>query len=359
MSGILESSSVGRLLTEGGSFWLPPSGSTVAPGVDKIFYTIFWISVFFFALIVVLGSYFVFRYRRRKGGAIHGEGPTHNTPLEITWTVVPLIIVIGIFYFGFKGFLDMSVAPLNSYQVQVTAQKWKWLFTYPNGYVDENLHVPVDTPITLVMQSQDVIHSFYVPDFRIKRDVVPGRYNKTWFRATTPGNHQIYCAEYCGTSHSDMLATVIVHEPGGFEKWMDDAANFLAKMPPAEAGALLFKQRGCTQCHSVDGSPLVGPTLKDVFGTQVSLKDGTRVLADENYFRESILLPQAKIVAGYDPVMPTYQGRIKDPEIDAIIMYMKTVSASGGLAPAGAETPQPGSTAPQSTPTTNPQTGAH
>ncbi len=315
----------GRLLQDDGTFWMPREASTTAHEVDSLFYWIFWISLFFFALIVVLGTVFVFKYRARKGREAAALGPVHNTPLEVVWTVIPLLIVFGIFYVGFRGFIDMNVAPENSYEIQVTAQKWKWLFSYPNGYVDDNLHVPADTPVKLVMASEDVIHSFFVPDFRLKKDVVPGRYTKAWFRAPRPGTHQIYCAEYCGTSHSDMLASVIVHEPGGFEKWLEGAASSLAQASPADAGARLVRQRGCAQCHSIDGRAGIGPSFKGLFAAKVPMKSGEIVEADENYIRESINAPQAKIVAGFDPVMPTYQGRLKDDEITAIIAYLKTL----------------------------------
>jgi cytochrome c oxidase subunit 2 len=317
--------------SDGRSFWLPPPVSTTAAGVDRVFYFIFWIAAFFFALIVVLMILFVIRYRRRtpKGESTE-DAPSHNTPLELTWSIIPLLIVFGIFYIGFKGFLDMSVAPANAYEVQVTGQKWKWLFTYPNGHVDENLHVPVDTPVQLVMTSEDVIHSFFVPDFRLKKDVVPGRYSKAWFEAKEPGTYQIFCAEYCGTSHSDMLASVIVHEAGGFEKWLAEAADFLATLPPAEAGERLYNQRGCAQCHSIDGKSGIGPTLKGLFGKKEVMKDGTQLVADENYIRESILEPQAKLVAGYEPVMPTYQGRLRDDEITVIIAFIKSLDEQEG-----------------------------
>lgn len=311
-----------------GSFWMPPQASTTAAEVDRIFYWVFYISLFFFTLIVVLMVIFAFRFRRKSSQPVaHADAPMHNTPLELTWTIIPTIIVFLIFYAGFRGFLTLSVTPANAYEIQVTAQRWKWLFTYPNGYVEENLHVPVDRPVSLVMTSEDVIHSFYVPDFRIKRDVVPGRYSKAWFQAKAPGEHQAFCAEYCGTNHSMMLARVIVHEPGGFERWLEDAANLLAKLPPAEAGALLYKQRGCAQCHSVDGKAGIGPTFQGLFGHRQALKSGETIVVDEDYVRESIMDPQAKIAAGFDPVMPTYRGRLKDEEITAIIAYMKTLSA--------------------------------
>lgn len=318
------------LAQSGGSFWMPPQASTAAAGVDRLFYFIFWISAFFFALIVGLMIFFVFRYRRKRASEGPGGGPTHNTALEVAWTIIPLGIVFVIFFLGFRGFLDLNTPPANAYEIQVTAQRWKWLFTYPNGHVDENLHVPVDTPVQLVMTAEDVIHSFYVPDFRIKRDIVPGRYNKTWFRAPQAGEHDLYCAEYCGTSHSDMLAKVIVHPAGEFETWLDGVAGALDRLPPAEAGARLFKTQGCLQCHSVEGKAGIGPAMNGVFGSNVALKDGSTVAADENYIRASILDPQSQIVAGFEPVMPTYKGRLKDKEITVIIEYIKSLSSSGG-----------------------------
>jgi cytochrome c oxidase subunit 2 len=309
------------------SMWMPPRVSTVAHHVDWLFNFILAISVFFFLLIVVLMVVFVIRYRRREGQQAE-VSPSHNMALELTWTVIPLILVVVIFFFGFRGFLDMTTSPANAYEILVDGQKWNWRFTYPNGYVDSNLHVPVQRPVRLVMTSADVIHSLYVPAFRIKSDVVPGRYSKAWFEATEPGQYELFCAEYCGTSHSDMIAQVIVHPPGEFEKWLEEASNFLETMTPVEAGFKLYQIRGCQQCHSVDGSAKTGPTLLGVFGHTQALADGSSIVADENYIRESILEPAAKVVAGYEPVMPTYQGRIKDEEITAIIEYLKSLSGT-------------------------------
>jgi len=305
-----------------GSFWMPPQVSTIAQNVDWLFNFILVISVFFFLLIVVLMVVFVLKYRRREGVDAEAS-PTHNLPLELTWTGIPIVLVVVIFFFGFKGFLDMSTPPANAYQILVEGQKWNWSFTYPNGYVDANLHVPVNRPVQLVMSSADVIHSLYVPAFRIKKDVVPGRYAKAWFEATEPGEYDLFCAEYCGTSHSDMLAHVIVHPVGEFEKWLEQASNFLETMSPVDAGRKLFQVRGCQQCHSMDGSAKTGPSLLGVFGRVENVTGGGTVTADENYIRQSILEPTAVVVAGYDPVMPTYQGRLSDAEITAIIEYLK------------------------------------
>jgi cytochrome c oxidase subunit 2 len=314
------------LLANQPSFWMPVQASENAAATDTLFHFIFYVSAFFFALIMVLMIWFVVRYRRRAPEEA-GTGPHHNTALEVLWSVVPIGLVVAMFLIGFKDYMRM-VGPQNApnaYEIGVLGVKWKWTFTYPNGYVDDALHVPVDTPMQLTLSSDDVIHSLYIPAFRIKQDAVPGRYTKMFFRAIEPGEYQIFCAEYCGTSHSTMLTKVVVHRPGEYEKWLEQASNFLDRMSPAEGGQKLFMQRGCATCHSVDGKAGTGPTLKGVFGHDVILTTGAKVVADENYVRESILNPQAKVVAGFEPVMPTFQGRLKDREITAIIEYLKTV----------------------------------
>jgi cytochrome c oxidase subunit 2 len=307
-----------------GPFWMPSQASTAAAGVDRVFDFILYISLFFFVLIVGLMLYFVIRYRRREGVEAE-KTATHHMGLEVVWTVVPIIVVLLIFYVGFVGYMNLATPPANSYDVNVTGQKWKWLFTYANGHVDENLHVPVDVPVRLILTSEDVIHSFFVPAFRVKKDVVPGRYNNLWFEATEPGEYDVFCAEYCGKSHSEMLAKVVVHPSGEFEKWLEEASNFLTRLSPAEAGERLVKTRGCRQCHSIDGKANIGPTFLGIYGRTGKLKDGRSYEAEENYIRRSVLDPQSDLVAGYEPVMPTFQGRMKDQEITAIIEYLKTL----------------------------------
>jgi len=309
-----------------GSFWMPEQGSTYASEVDSIFYFIFWVSLFFFVLVVGLMILFVLRYRRRAENEAVALSPHHSTRLEMTWSLIPLALVIVMFVVGFRSYLKLSLTPRDAYEVQVTAQKWSWQFTYPNGHVDGVLHVPAGSPVRLVMRSEDVIHSFFVPDFRIKKDVVPGRYSKVWFNAPEPGEHVVLCAEYCGTSHSDMQSMVVVHTPEDFTKWLESASGMLDKLPPAEAGALLVKSRGCVQCHTADGAPSVGPSFLGIFGEESALREGGPILVDEEYIRESILAPQAKVVAGFEPVMPTFQGRISDQEITVIIEYIKSLS---------------------------------
>lgn len=311
------------------TFWTPPKISTFANEVDATFYFIYWVSVFFFVLICVLLVYFIFRYRRRQEGEATPGRATHNTPLEITWTAIPLVLVVVMFYLGFVGFVDVLNPPANAMDVYVTGYKWGWNFAYPNGVQDPELHVPVRTPVRLVLGSSDVIHSFYVPAFRTKRDAVPGRLNRIWFEATQPGEYLALCTEYCGTGHSDMLTRVVVHPPGEYEVWLEKAANPYEKdgkpVPMAEVGKL-FVARRCLSCHSVDGSAKIGPSFKGVWMRQTPLVGGGSLAADEEYIRESIIAPQAKVHAGYDPVMPTFKGQLKDKDITAIIEYMKELS---------------------------------
>ncbi|HWP39378.1 MAG TPA: cytochrome c oxidase subunit II [Tepidisphaeraceae bacterium] len=315
-----------------GSFWMPPAASTVAGSVDGLFYFVFWITVIFLALVSALVIAFVIKYRYRADRPEAEDAPAHNTALELTWTVIPTVLVLMIFYFGFRGYLHMSVAPPDAYEINVDAKMWAWSFIYPNGHVDPELHVPVNRPVRLVLQSQDVIHSLYIPQFRIKRDAVPGRYNRTWFQATQQGVFDLYCAEYCGQGHSQMLTKVVVHDPQDFDRWLEDAANWERRMTPAEAGKMLFETRGCTQCHSVDGTARTGPTLKDLFGRQEKLADGSTTHVDENYIRESLYEPNARIVQGFAAVMPSYKATLKDRDVSAIIAYLKSISVhhSGG-----------------------------
>jgi len=319
MKGILNN----PILAEG--FWMPVRGSSVAAEVDWLFQFILWVSLFFFVIVVGLMVVFVLRYRRRPGVEPE-ESPSHNTKLEIAWSVIPIILVMVMFYAGFKTYLGMETPPRGAYEVKVVGQKWQWSFAYDNGYTDPVLHVPVDEPIILLMRSEDVIHSFFVPAFRVKKDVVPGRYTKAWFTATEPGVYPVYCAEYCGTGHSDMTTAVVVHEPGGFEEWMNAAANLYADLPPAEAGKMLYAAKGCTACHSLDGSKLVGPSFKGAFGKTETMKSGERIVVDENYLRESIYQPQAKVLEGYEPVMPTYQGTINEEELGYMIEFIKSLA---------------------------------
>ena len=307
-----------------GSVWLPSQSSTVAGEVDGVFSLILWISMIFFIGIVGALVWFVVRYRRQPGVPAQRE-IHHSTVLEIAWSVIPFMLLIVIFVAGFGTFMGMAAEVDDAYEIHVVGKKWVWSFQYPNGYIDDALHIPVDQPIKLTMSSDDVIHSVFIPAFRVKRDVIPGRYTTLAFEATQTGTFDLFCAEYCGTKHSDMYSDVVVHPSGEFEAWLEKASNFLETMSPADAGKALYKRRGCAQCHSVDGSQMVGPSFYKLFGQQAVLDTGEAISVDGNYIRESILEPQAKARTGYRKVMPTYQGQLKDEEIAAIIEYIKTL----------------------------------
>ena len=309
---------------DGATFWFPAPSSTTAGAVDSLFNFILSLSAFFFVLIVGLMLIFVIKYRRRPG-YVQAFAPDHNNTLEIVWSVIPGLLTVLIFFRGFLGYLDMRTPPAETYEIKVNAKKWSWAFQYPNGYIDNDLHVPVNRAVKLTMTSEDVIHSLFVPAFRTKMDIVPGRYSSMWFEATRTGEFPLLCAEYCGQKHSDMLANTVVHPSGEFERWLEQASNLLATLPPVEAGKILYTRRGCAQCHTIDGSAKTGPSFKATFGSTQSMADGSTVQVDENYIRESILEPMKKIRGGFRPVMPSYKGQLKDPEIDAIIEFIKSL----------------------------------
>jgi cytochrome c oxidase subunit 2 len=323
---LLASADLPSVAPRPGSFWLPTQASTGAAQTDLVFYFIYWVSVFFFILIVALMVYFVIRYRRRREGELPANQVTHNTTLEITWSAIPLVLVVIMFYLGFRGFIDLARPPRDSLDIRVEASKWAWWFNYPNGHGDNELHVPVDQPVRLTLESRDVIHSLYIPAFRIKKDAVPGRYNSVWFEAKAPGDYLLLCAEYCGTQHSDMYAKVVVHEPGKYEQWLENASDPFKTRTMAEVGELLYLKR-CAGCHSIDGTANVGPSFKDIYGETAQFDDGSTATIEDNYIRESILYPQRKIVRGYGKDMPSFKGQLSDREITAIIEYIKQLSA--------------------------------
>lgn len=312
------------------SVWMPDQHSTFAAQVDWLFYFIYWISVFFTALIAFLVVLFAWKYRQRGTNREGQHTHTHNTALEMTWTLAPTVLVLAIFLFGFRGYMNMATPPANAYDVSVTGRKWSWSFTYNSPYgmvVSDELHVPVGKPVRLVLESQDVIHSFFVPQFRAKKDVVPGRYNTVWFEATDTGHFDIYCAEYCGTRHSHMRSKVVVETPQEHDAWLRAQAD-PTRNPPLEAGKLAYTKYGCNACHTLDGTPSTGPSFKDLFGRTEHLADGTTVQVDEQYIHDSIMDPNKAIVAGFPSpsAMPTFQGRIHPAEVTGLITYLKSIS---------------------------------
>ncbi len=307
------------------SLFLPPQASTIAGEVDGLIYFLTYLSIFFMILIYGGTAYLAIKYRRKGKRVQLTSGPSDNHKLELTWTIIPTIIVLIIFVWGFKGYMKMSVVPANSMEIKVTGQKWFWTFEYPGGVTTVNeLVAPINKPVKLLMSSQDVIHSFFVPAFRVKLDVLPNRYMIAWFEAISNGEFDLFCTEYCGKGHSEMLAKVKIMPQDEFEEWLS-SQGFDPNMPPEERGEKLFTSRACNTCHSIDGSKNVGPTFKEIFGSQEKLASGGSVTVDENYMRESMLLPQAKVAKGFDPVMPTFEGILNDQDIDDLIAYIKTL----------------------------------
>jgi cytochrome c oxidase subunit 2 len=316
---------------KGGNFWMPKAVNSTADDSDMMFYTVLGLSAFFFFGITAAVIYLVVKYRHRPG---HKPEPSaaHNDTLEITWTVIPTIICVFLFYYGWRTYVRVVTPPTQAVEINVLAWRWNWQFTHSNGVQDSDLHVPVNTPVRLVMTSKDVLHSFYAPVMRVKQDIVPRRYTYAWFFPTKPGTYRLTCAEYCGTNHSQMgitsegrRAVLVVHEPGGYERYLSDKAAISLNMPPEQLGKMLYDKKGCNACHTVDGTPRVGPTWLHDFGTMVPLTDGTSVKMDENYIRESILYPQAKSRPGYPASMQSFEGQLKEKEIQGLIAYIKSL----------------------------------
>jgi cytochrome c oxidase subunit 2 len=306
---------------------LPPSASTIATEMDLLYLFIAAVSAFFVVLVAALVSVFAIKYRRRHpdevGADIHG-----SLVLELTWTVIPFILSMIMFVWGADLFFRLSRPPANSMDFFVVGKQWMWKVQHPSGVREINqMHVPTGRPIRVTMGSEDVIHDYSIPAMRVKMDAVPGRLTTLWFTATTPGTYHLFCAEYCGTKHSGMIGEVIVMTPDDYETWLAGgpvAAN------PAEAGQKLFAaDLGCATCHRPDGSGL-GPAMGGIAGSTVTLADGRRVVADDNYLRESIVNPSAKIVQGYPnpSIMPPFQGLVSEEQIMQLIAYIKTLEPS-------------------------------
>jgi len=313
-----------------GQAMLPPRSSTLAAQVDYTFLGIYWLSVVLFLGITIAALYFAWRYRYKPGRITPHQ--THNTTLEVIWSVGPLLLCVGLFFWGLNGYMKLVVAPGEAMEVQVTGKQWLWTFEYPDGSRTVNdLHVPVNKPVKLVMTSEDVLHSFFVPNMRVKQDLVPGRYTQVWF---TPINKEVTyftCAEYCGKDHSNMRGKLTVEDDAAFAQFMlTGGTEYEDYFPPkanraADWGKIQYERKGCNSCHTVDGTTSKGPTWKGVWGSTVELNNGTSVVVDEAYVRESMLQPQAKIVKGFEPIMPTFQGLLRDHEIRGLVAYIESL----------------------------------
>ncbi len=321
-----------RPIDEAGTYWMPKGVNRVAHDSDGMFYAVYALSIFFFVAIAGAVIYFTIRYRHRPG---HKAEPSsgHNDALEITWTVIPTIICVFLFYYGWRTYVRVVTPPQKAVEIYVEAWRWSWEFTHQNGLKDSDLHVPVGTPVRLVMTSRDVLHAFYAPVMRVKQDIIPRRYTYAWFLADKPGTYRLNCAEYCGTDHSQMgkradgrRAVVVVHEAGGYERYLADA-NVITGTPE-EIGAKTYEKKGCISCHSVDGSAKVGPSFKGSWGTTIQLAGGGSAVVNEDYIRESIEVPTAKGRANYASQigsMPSFDGQLKPEELAGLIAYIKSL----------------------------------
>jgi cytochrome c oxidase subunit 2 len=305
----------------------PERASALAGNVDALYIFLLIVSGLMTALIFVAILYFAARYRYRPG--VRAEQIEGSIPLELTWSVIPFFVFMAIFFWGAVVYFKSRTPPRDSTEVYVVAKQWMWKLEHAEGQREINeLHVPVGRDVKLIMTSQDVIHSFFVPAFRMKQDVVPGRYTITWFRATKPGTYHLFCTQYCGTQHSGMIGDIVVMEPSQYEAWMGGGPSG----PLSATGEKIFAELGCVTCHRSDTRGR-GPNLMGVFGRPVLLEDGRTVNADENYIRESILDPGAKVVNGYKPVMPTFQGLVTEEQLNALVAYVKSLSQPGESGP--------------------------
>ena len=310
----------------------PVKASSYAGNVDALFIFLVVLSGLMSIAIFVMIAIFAVRYRRQRN--VVAEQVEGSTVLEVTWSVVPLGVFLMIFAWGAIIFFQERTPPRDSAEIYVVGKQWMWKLQHVEGQREINeLHVPVNRDIKLIMTSQDVIHSFYVPAFRIKQDVVPGRYTYAWFRATKPGTYHLFCAEYCGTMHSGMIGSVTVMEPAQYAAWLSGGT---ASGSLAQNGEALFQQLGCSTCHRMDVQGR-GPNLTGIYGKPVTLEDGRTVIANEDYIRESILAPAAKVVSGFKPIMPVFQGLVTEEQLNSLVAYVKSLSPP----PAGAAaTPQ-------------------
>jgi cytochrome c oxidase subunit II len=302
--------------------FMPPEGTELAGQIDSLYAFLLWVSAISSVLVIGGLTYFAIKYKRNSE---NDKTPniTHNTFLEFVWSFVPFVIFMIVFGWGWYLFHQLRTAPANAFEVRVDGQKWYWNFVYKSGKTSTGtLVVPAGEPIKLVMTSRDVLHSFFVPAFRIKQDVVPGMYSTLWFNAPKPGNYQVFCTEYCGDQHSAMLAKVQVLPRADFDKWLQD--NPYKGLTLAQVGQVAFGAK-CTVCHHPTAEKKVGPGMLALFGKNREFTDGTSLVADENYIRESILNPMAKVVKDYPGAMPTFLGQLSEDELNGIIEYLKTL----------------------------------
>ena len=308
----------------------PEQASSIAPTVDNLYFFILGVTAFFALLVVVLVLFFAIKYRDDTGLKV-GAPITGSIPLEIGWSLIPFFVAMAIFVWATVVFFQIVRAPDQTLEIYSTGKRWMWRFQHVDGQREINqLHVPLGRPVKITFTSEDVLHDLYIPAFRVKADAIPGRYSSIWFTATKEGQYHLFCAEYCGTKHSGMIGTVTVMKPEAYQQWL--AGGGLTGSMTAR-GEQLFQQLACNTCHVADGTGR-GPSLAGVFGSRVTLEGGQSVVVDETYVRESILTPQQKLVQGYQPIMPTFQGLVNEEGLMSLIEYVKNLPSNR---PAGAQ----------------------
>jgi cytochrome c oxidase subunit 2 len=313
---------------------LPPAASDYARQVDGLFYALGAVVAFFTLLIAAAIVGFVFVYRRRPGEPRVHPRSHDNVPLEIAWTLIPFAIALGLFFWSAGLYVQGAAAPEDAEDVLVVGKQWMWKLQHESGAreIDE-LHVPIGRDIRLVMTSEDVIHSFFVPELRVKRDVLPRRYTYLWFRATRAGSYHLFCAEFCGTQHSRMTGRLVAQAPEEYAAWLASQAR---QPSPVTVGEALFHELGCPACHRGDEAHRA-PVLEGVYGSRVALADGSSVDADDEYLRESVVDPGAKVVTGFTAIMPTYRQSLDDQQLMALVAYLKALGATRRPPSAAAE----------------------
>jgi len=309
----------------------PAQASTFAADVDKLYFLILAVTSFFAIAVVIFVAVFAIKYQDESGTQV--GAPIHGSiPLELAWSFIPFVISIGIFAYATIVYFEIVRPPAETLQIYSTGKRWMWRFQHINGRAEINeLHVPKGRPVKITFTSEDVLHDIYIPAFRVKADAIPGRYSEIWFEPSQLGDFHLFCAEYCGTKHSGMIGRVVVMEPRDYQAWLSGSDG----QPLAARGQQLFQQLACVTCHLNDGSGR-GPSLAGVYGSKVELANGTGVVADDGYIRESILTPQMKLVSGFQPVMPTFQGLVNEEGVMSLIEYIKSLPAPA--APAQATT---------------------
>jgi len=315
----------------GGLDLLPEQASRHAAKLDLLFGSFGALVALLTLPVFVLMVLFAIRYRTtHEVNREHAEN--HNLWIELSWSIIPFLLTVAFFVWATSLYFDLRTPPPGAYTINVVAKQWMWKFQHPDGTAEINeLHVPANTPVRLVMTSRDVIHSLYFPALRIKQDVLPGRYTEQWFEADGPGTYPLRCAEFCGTDHSVMGGQLIVMNPGDYAQWLEDEGSFGTSATLTQQGERLFRDLGCSGCHG-PASAVKAPDLAGVFGRPVGLSDGSVVLADEQYLHDSILLPNSQVVGGYPPIMPTYGNLIEPEQVNALVAYLKLLDQPEGIA---------------------------